>query len=729
MLKKIIFLLVSVQMLFPDCYASDLVSRIRSIDDGKALAELMNQLLYEYESRYTVDSPEYAGCLMWCADVCVENRDNRQGKRLMQQSEDIFRKYGNGAFNGRDTLSQIFFLDLNAKLEENASRTYMTAKYMRDAALLKEKFFGRDSEIYLTSLLDISRVYAERLQYDRSNHYHNIGYHAYVDRIKSEFCSTCESKRSTYWSTAARYINRTLDLAFRTNGTRSSGDDSSLASAAYNAILLSKGLLLNTTLGFDDYINASGNREAIRILKERKTLVDRGSEQSLVDSLDYEIIRVLKEAGQEFNLPHLYIGWKDVAAKLGKDDLAVEFYKTVNGVYGAILLKKGWRSPMLVRLKDVVKVGNERVSLERALKQLSLESYTATQADDLWSLSKAIWTDDIVRYFPVSEGGRVYFSADGELLTYAIEYLPHLKPEVDGHYYSVSDLFKVYRLSSTRQLVLKSTPNNNSSAAVYGGLTYDFRYDEQTASIGTETDKSQDVVVPLSDDTLRAKRAASGFEYLTGTRMEADRIVSTIRKSNNQNLDVKPYIGADGTETSFKALSGAGMRLLHIATHGYFYSDDDGMLDILQFSDHPLNRSGLVFSGAENKLFYDFKQDVGDDGFLTALEISALDFRNLELVVLSACETGRGSIEADGVFGLQRGFKMAGVNSILMSLWKVDDEATCALMIEFYKNWILEGKNKHDALELAKNTIRANKDKKWDNPEFWAAFILLDAVE
>ena len=99
------------------------------------------------------------------------------------------------------------------------------------------------------------------------------------------------------------------------------------------------------------------------------------------------------------------------------------------------------------------------------------------------------------------------------------------------------------------------------------------------------------------------------------------------------------------------------------------------------------------------------------------------------MVVLSACQTGQGDITGDGVFGLQRGFKKAGVQSILMSLWKVDDEATCLLMTEFYRHWIGEKKTKHYALELAKQTVRSHKEKGWDDPKYWAAFILLDGLD
>ena len=112
---------------------------------------------------------------------------------------------------------------------------------------------------------------------------------------------------------------------------------------------------------------------------------------------------------------------------------------------------------------------------------------------------------------------------------------------------------------------------------------------------------------------------------------------------------------------------------------------------------------------------------------MTAQEISTLDLSGLNLVTLSACETAKGDITGDGVFGLQRGFKKAGANSIIMSLWKVDDEATCKLMTEFYSNWLEENMSKYLALEAAKKTIRETEG--WEDPKYWASFILLDGLD
>lgn len=123
----------------------------------------------------------------------------------------------------------------------------------------------------------------------------------------------------------------------------------------------------------------------------------------------------------------------------------------------------------------------------------------------------------------------------------------------------------------------------------------------------------------------------------------------------------------------------------------------------------------------------DGKMTQGDDGILTAKEIARLDLSKVDLIVLSACETGLGDISGEGVFGLQRGLKKAGVKSLLMSLWKVDDEATQILMSEFYKN-IISGKTKVEAFKEAQVYLRSTQGGKFNNAKYWAAFILLDAL-
>ena len=119
--------------------------------------------------------------------------------------------------------------------------------------------------------------------------------------------------------------------------------------------------------------------------------------------------------------------------------------------------------------------------------------------------------------------------------------------------------------------------------------------------------------------------------------------------------------------------------------------------------------------------------DKNNDGILTSKEISQLILHGLDLVVLSACESALGDVSYGGVYGLQRGFKKAGANTIVMSLDKVDDEATRILMVEFYRN-LMSGKSKCQSLKDAQKHLRKVDNGKYDNPKYWASFIMLDGL-
>ena len=159
--------------------------------------------------------------------------------------------------------------------------------------------------------------------------------------------------------------------------------------------------------------------------------------------------------------------------------------------------------------------------------------------------------------------------------------------------------------------------------------------------------------------------------------------------------------------------------ILHFSTHGFYDSTGNDAT--------AMDNCGLFLSGASYALDNGEAPEGHKDGILLAREIAEMNMHSASLVVLSACQTGLGNVTADGVFGLQRGFKLAGANSIIMSLWTVDDNATCKLMTEFYANWINKDMTKYNALEAAKRTVRNTKG--WDDPKYWAAFIMLDGLD
>ena len=126
-------------------------------------------------------------------------------------------------------------------------------------------------------------------------------------------------------------------------------------------------------------------------------------------------------------------------------------------------------------------------------------------------------------------------------------------------------------------------------------------------------------------------------------------------------------------------------------------------------------RSGIVLAGVKNT-----EKEKTEDGILTAYEATNLDLDGTDLVVLSACQTGLGEVRnGEGVYGLQRAIMVAGANNLLMSLWKVDDDATAFLMTSFYSEW--EGQKNPDEFREIQIALR----KKYPHPFYWGAFVML----
>ena len=173
-------------------------------------------------------------------------------------------------------------------------------------------------------------------------------------------------------------------------------------------------------------------------------------------------------------------------------------------------------------------------------------------------------------------------------------------------------------------------------------------------------------------------------------------------------------------------------RLLHLATHAYFQPDlpevernnDQQRSNPHQgpaalSGENPLLRSGIALAGANQP-----DADPSDDGYLTALEVARLNWKGTELVVISACESGKGDIQAgEGVYGLKRAIAVAGARSSLLSLWKVDDRATAAFMESFYAK-LKAGQPRADALAKTQKEFREHAIAGWRHPYVWAAFQL-----
>ena len=206
---------------------------------------------------------------MICSAGCLLGLDIYMTSKLLNKGVTVLRKYGNGPFDGLDTIDEIYRHDIMALIELGSGRDYYALRHCSQSTELKRQYFGAESKFYLKGLLDISELQAQRFHYSQSLKTHNEGYQAYVKLIKDEFCQRSENGRSTYWQTAQNYIYATVDLAAQTSSYQTILRSRPLAGPTYNALLLSKGLLLNTTVGFENHIKNSGVPGTIELLNQK----------------------------------------------------------------------------------------------------------------------------------------------------------------------------------------------------------------------------------------------------------------------------------------------------------------------------------------------------------------------------------------------------------------------------------------------------------------------------
>ncbi len=313
---------------------------------------------------------------------------------------------------------------------------------------------------------------------------------------------------------------------------------------------------------------------------------------------------------------------------------------------------------------------------------------------------------------------KIYFSASGIL-----QKIPFAALAFDGTK-RVSDEYKLIQLNTTASVVNPSSEYISASDNIYlyGGVLYD---GDSTAlrQAAIQYKMKSLVFRSLPDDPDRG----NVFQYLPASKVEAENIDKLARE---KNFSTHLFTGWNATEESVKAVDGINSPgILHIATHGYFFADPKTNPDrsvategrVFRQSENPLLRSGLAMAGAN--FAWNGKAVRGiEDGVLTAYEISNLYLPNTKLAVLSACETGLGDIAgSEGVYGLQRAFKIAGVKNLVMSLWDVPDEETAEFMTGFYKN-LFGGESIEDAFYHTQSFM---KNKYRSEPYKWAAWILV----
>lgn len=689
-------------------YYDKLGNYSKGMEYGMKAMEILNENLDENALEYALSLGDFAHYYAW-----LDNYE-KAVEMATQALETIRDKIGENTKEYASALRNL------AYCHSYYEYYYKAVEYNSKALQIFRKVLGDKDPDYALCLSNLSYDYYYLGDLEKTFLYFRENASILQSNIYQQFAGLTASQRTILWEKDSYiFTNVYPSLIYQAHATT--------APDLYDkSALFAKGLLLSTEIEMNRLIQESGDEEALRMFGElqRNRLqlqklyekpiaechINVDSLAQVIDRQEQALVKRSKVYG-DFTRK-LRTTWQDVQNALKKDEIAIEFlsfrvYDSDSIMVTALTLRKDDKEPKFIPLFE-----------QRQLQQVSDPHYFYSP-----ELTALVWQPLRRELQGVK---RIYFSPAGVLYNIGIEYAPGMEN------------YEMCRLSTTREIITSPTPSQGGKkeAILYGGVDYDAQV---TGPPPSEVMGEVSIALHRSlIDSLDIRGAKAGLSSLPGTKIEVENIKASFDKKRKT---VSLTMGREATETSVKTLSANTPRILHIATHGFYFTEkqasktkekyrfltiDNDRQSAIDTEDKALMRSGLLMAGANATLRgLDMPMEV-DDGILTAQEISRLDLRGLDLVVLSACKTGNGDInQGEGVFGLQRGFKKAGAQTIVMSLWEVADDATQILMTSFYDN-LLQGQSKRDAFHNAQQHLRTVNNGEFNHPQFWTAFILLD---
>jgi len=628
---------------------------------------------------------------------------------------------------------------------------YSAALPLYEEALnIRKEALGTDHPDYATSLNNLALLYYAMGNYSSAEPLYKQANLIMNQNIEDNFSFLSPKEKENYINTIG--YNYEVYNSFI---TRFYSDTSDFCNQAYNNELLQKGLILNSITAQQEVIMKSSDTALINdyntllslkqqiVSWQQKPVSERTIDLSVLETQANDLEKILTRESSDFAQikQQFSIKWQDVKQILLPDESAIEFISfdyhngkkwTDSTLYCALVLRSFDTIPRMVYLceesqlkKAIPKTDGGKDGINLAYRGKRSETMEPA-IDSVYSrgaLYGLIWKplDSLLQGIKT-----VYFAPSGLLHRVAMAAITCPDSTL------LMDRYNLVQLSSTRTLALPEKEPDIRSAVVYGGI----QYDTDTASLLTEAAKypgeENNLMAYHHPTTKGADR--NGFEYLEGAQREAEQIADML---NKKGITVTTYSGTKANEESFQALSGDhAPSVIHLSTHGFYFPDtitskqnrEQLLFNAIggqrfRLSDDPLLRSGLVMAGG-NIVWKGKPIPAGiEDGILTAKEVSNMNLMNTQLVVLSACQTGLGDVKGnEGVEGLLRGFKMAGVRYLMMSLWEVPDDETAEFMETFYREW-LSGKPMRQAFLDTQKIMRSNYK---GEPYKWAAFVMVE---
>jgi len=648
-------------------------------------------------------------------------------------------------------------LDYASDCNNLAALYYYIGKYKKAIPLYLESknifktIYGEKHYNYALACSNLALVYsaignykkAETL-FEKANSILN-----YLSSESSSFMS--EREREAYLNTN---ISNNVDI-YNSFFLDYKDKNKELTGIVYNNALNLKGQLLKSSLVIRKTIVQTKDKELISLYKKMNRVGKKLAEQYSLpikdrrkdiqnleeqkNNYEKELVRKSQKFATINNSEK--IKWEDIKKALRDNETAIEFinfryhsekFQTNKNLYYALILQKDYAYPKAVFLFEEKKLQKLLYRNSNLSEYNYIKSLYDPKSKSATSLYELVWKpiNEVVK-----KSSNIYISPSGLLNRISFDALPIDTVNL------LSDKYKIIYTSSTSEVCNKLGlyQKDIKNSVLFGGIKYNMSLEEMEKqaqrfkSSNTTSDSLQNNKNNTSDfNKIVSDSLTRGltWSYLPGSLDETVEIKDVIQKK-----DIKAQVYKDefGSEEQFKALEKDAPSILHISTHGFYFGNDEES-DIMKsmiskkikfaHSENSLMRSGFILAGG-NRAFQGGKIPEGvEDGVLTAMEISQLNFFNTKLVVLSACQTGLGDVKGhEGVYGLQRSFKMAGVDYLLFSLWSVPDEATKELMADFYKNWF-NGMEIRAAFKEAQNQLKKKYEGVSGAAFAWAAFVL-----
>jgi tetratricopeptide (TPR) repeat protein/CHAT domain-containing protein len=703
---------------------------------------MLKQALNIRKNASGADHPDYAVSLNNLALFCSDMGRYGEAETLYLQALKINKK----ALGDRHPVYATTLNNL-AELYDAMGRYDDAEKlYLQSLEILKEAY-GENHPDYASNISNLALLYQAKGNYEKAGQAYLKAYDSYLSQIQQQFSFLSETEKEKYLASVLFFFN-----TYRNFILNRQKDDPAIAGKLFDIEIYSKGLLLNSDKQLRMFILNSGDSGAISIyntwiavkaslarqysLPKKQQSLDTKSLEAQAAELEKKLTRIYSRENDLTGMQN--VQWKDVQKVLNPNEAVVEFsdipyfngkHWTDSILYVAILLKPGDIYPEIIPLCEGKQLDTIMHRETRSDLSFINELYRWERKDEKFSPGKGqqlynlLWKP-LSGYLQATQ--TVYFSPSGCLHHLSFAAIPCGGTEI------LSDRYQLHQLSSPAQLINKHHDRAINKIVLYGGIDFDAGLEKMKSTADKYKQSTEKYPVQESRSSGQNNIRGGSFIYLDGTMTEVEKI-RKLAEDNGVNCIV--LTESDAIEESVKNLSGnSSPDVLHIATHGFFFPDKVGNSDkagltreaahaspAFKVSQNPLMRSGLAFTGANHSWAGEEIPLDLDDGILTAYEVSNMYLPNTELVVLSACETGLGEIRgSEGVYGLQRSFKIAGADHILMSLWQIPDYQTYELMQLFYAN-CLTGQTIKDGFRTAQQIMR----KKYD-PFFWAAFVLIE---